>query len=94
MPHGLSVCLRLGTEMIDHTVEIGDGDVSEEVISIQVTDQIETDSDPGKLTVTLANRLKRSYATTWPPQTTSMKITIRNWVYHNESHRAAAGGRT
>ena len=80
--------------MIDHTVEIGGVDVSEEVISIQVTDQIETDSDPGKLTVTLANRLKRGYATTWPPQTTPMKITIRNWVYHNESHRAAARGRT
>ena len=79
--------------MIDHTVEIGSIDVSEEVISIQVQDQIETDSDPGKLTVTLANRLKKSYATTWPPQATSMKIIIRNWVYHNESHRAAAGGR-
>ncbi|VVB63402.1 Uncharacterised protein [uncultured archaeon] len=78
--------------MLDHIVVVGDADVSEETISIKVQDQIETDSDPGKITVVLANRLKKGYTTAWPPQTTPMKVIIKNWVYDNDAERALAGG--
>lgn len=78
--------------MLDHLVTIGGEDVSDEVIKINVQDQIETDSDPGKITVTLANRLSKKYTAKWPPQTTPIKIIIHNWVYNSESERAAAGG--
>ncbi len=78
--------------MIDHLVTIGGDDVSEEVIKINIQDQIETDSDPGKITVTLANRLSKKYTAKWPPQKTPIKIILYNWVYNNESERAAAGG--
>ena len=71
---------------------IGGSDVSNELISIKVQDQIETDSDPGKMTIVLANRLKKGYTTAWPPQTTPVKIIIKNWVYNTESERKAAGG--
>jgi hypothetical protein len=78
--------------LIDHLVTVGGVDVSEEVIKINVQDQIETDSDPGKITVTLANRVSKAYTAKWPPQTTPIKIIIYNWVYNSESERAAAGG--
>jgi hypothetical protein len=78
--------------MIDHKVTVGGDDVSEEVIKINIQDQIETDSDPGKITVALANRLSKKYTAKWSPQKTPIKIILYNWVYDNESERAAAGG--
>lgn len=79
--------------MIDHIVTIGGIDVSDEVINIHVQDQIDTDSDPGKITITLVNRpSKYSTIASWTPQTTPIKIIMKNWVYNRESERLAAGG--
>lgn len=78
--------------MLDHKVLIGDIDVSNEVISVRIQDQIETDGDPGKISVVLANRLNRSYDTIWPPQKTVITVVLYSWVYRSEGERAAAGG--
>jgi len=79
--------------MIDHIVEIGGIDVSEESISVEVQDQIDTDSDPGKMTITLVNRpSKYSTIESWIPQTTPIKIILKNWVYRTETERVMAGG--
>jgi len=79
--------------LIDHEVTIGGIDVSAEVLSIKVQDQIDTDSDPGKITITLVNRpSKYSTVAAWIPQTTPIKIILKNWVYDSDKEREAAGG--
>jgi hypothetical protein len=79
--------------MIDHEVTIGGIDVSEEVLSIKVQDQIDSESDPGKITITLVNRpSKYSTIESWIPQTTPIKIILKNWVYRTEAERVMAGG--
>ena len=54
-----------------------------EVIKIQVKQSVETDSDPGKATITLANR-KQKYSMAFPPQVTPVEITLYNYTYKNE----------
>lgn len=67
--------------MIDHTVTIGGGDISDSVVSIEVDDQIDTSSDPGKIKIVLANRASiLSTVASWKPQTTPIEITLKNWV--------------
>ncbi len=78
--------------MIDHKVLIGDDDVSNEVVSIKVQDQVDTDADPGKITIVLANRLKKDYSTLWAPQKTPIEVVIYNWCYDTEEERRLAGG--
>jgi hypothetical protein len=51
-----------------------------EVVKINVQQNLETDSDPGKITITLANR-HQMYTNKWPPQVTEIKIILYNWVY-------------
>lgn len=66
--------------MIDHSVKIGSEDVSMDINKIEVQQSIETDSDPGKITITLANRAQK-YTNKWPPQKTGITILLYNWVY-------------
>lgn len=74
--------------MIDHEVLIGDSDISDSVVSIKVDDQIDTSSDPGKITIVLANRASiMSQVASWKPQTTPIEITIKNWVYGSGSEK-------
>ena len=77
--------------MIDHLVTVGGTDVSNEVLKISVQQSLDTDSDPGKFTITLANPHQK-YRNRWPPQVTPIKIILYNWVYNRESERIAAGG--
>lgn len=58
--------------LIDHVVTIGgDSEISDSVVSIQVEDQIDTSSDPGKIKIVLANRASiMSEVSSWKPQTT------------------------
>jgi len=69
--------------MIDHIVTIGgDSDISNSVVSIEVVDQIDTSSDPGKIKVVLANRPSiMAQVASWKPQTTPIEIILKNWVY-------------
>jgi hypothetical protein len=78
--------------MIDHKVMIGGEDVSEDVIKINVQQNMDTDSDPGKFAITLANPAQK-YTMRWLPQKTEIVITLYNWVYNSENERTAAGGR-
>jgi hypothetical protein len=55
--------------MIDHRVMIGGEDVSADVIKIDVQQSMDTDSDPGKFVITLANPAQK-YTMKWLPQTT------------------------
>jgi len=68
--------------LIDHVVTIGgDSEISNSVVSIQVDDQIDTSSDPGKIKIVLANRPSiMSQVSSWKPQTTPLEIVIKNWV--------------
>lgn len=67
--------------MIDHEVLIGGSDISDSVVSIQVEDQIDTSSDPGKIKIVLANRASiLSTVSSWKPQTTPIEITLKAWV--------------
>lgn len=68
--------------LIDHVVTIGgDSEISNSVVSIQVDDQIDTSSDPGKIKIVLANRASiMSQVSSWKPQTTPLEIVIKNWV--------------
>lgn len=77
--------------MLDHKVIIGGEDVSDDVIKIDVQQSMDTDSDPGKFVITLANPAQK-YTMHWLPQTTEIVITIYNWVYNSENERALAGG--
>lgn len=77
--------------MIDHKVMIGGEDVSDDVIKIDVQQSMDTDSDPGKFVITLANPAQK-YTMRWLPQTTEIVITIYNWVYTTENERTLAGG--
>jgi hypothetical protein len=77
--------------MIDHKVIIGTDDVSQEVIKISTQQSLDTDSDPGKITVILANPFQK-YTNKWPPQKTPIKIIVYNWVYYSEAERAIASG--
>jgi len=78
--------------MIDHIISVGGQDVSNEVISVKIQQQIvEADSDPGKITITLANR-GQIYTNRFPPQTTPIEITFKNWVYRTEEEWRLAGG--
>ena len=77
--------------MLDHKVIIGGEDVSDDVIKIDVQQSMDTDSDPGKFGITLANPAQK-YTMHWLPQTTEIVITIYNWVYNSENERALAGG--
>jgi len=77
--------------MIDHKVMIGDEDVSSDVINIKIEDQIETDSDPGKITILLANR-QQKYTTKFTPQRTVITVFFYNFVYRTEAERRIAGG--
>lgn len=78
--------------MIDHEVLIGGEDVSSDVLKISAQQTIETDSDPGKITITLANPHQK-YTNRWPPQKTPFVATVYNWVYSNETERQVAGGK-
>ena len=79
--------------MIDHLVRIGGEDVSDAVVSIKVNQSNDVDSDPGKFTITLANRHQK-YTTKWPPQVSEIQIILYNWVYRpgdeNPSGRSKA----
>lgn len=75
--------------MIDHKVLIGGLDVSKEVISIKIQDQIETDSDPGKITIVLANR-KQKYTARFTPQKTPIEVVFFNFVYDSKEERYTA----
>ncbi len=78
--------------MIDQIITVGDQDVSNEVISVKIQQQIvEADSDPGKITLTLANPHQK-YTNRFFPQTTPIEITFKNWVYRTEEERRLAGG--
>jgi len=77
--------------MIDHKVTIGTDDVSQEVIKINTQQSLDTDSDPGKITIVLANPHQK-YTNKWPPQKTLLKIILYNWVYYSEAERSAASG--
>jgi len=78
--------------MINHKVTVGGIDVSNELISFQVQQQIaEADSDPGKITIVLANPHQK-YTNRFPPQTTPIEIIAYNWVYRNDEERRLAGG--
>src|SRR5512137_1610794 len=77
--------------MIDHKVIIGTDEVSQEVIKISTQQSLDTDSDPGKITVILANPFQK-YTNKWPPQVTPIKIIVYNWVYYSEAERAIANG--
>jgi len=52
--------------MIDHRVMIGGEDVSADVIKIDVQQSMDTDSDPGKFVITLANPAQK-YTMKWLP---------------------------
>ncbi len=69
--------------IIDHKVIVGGLDVSNEVIEISVQQSIETDSDPGKISIKLANRAQK-YTNRFPPQLTPIEITLYNYTYKNE----------
>jgi len=79
--------------MIDHKVTIGGENVSDDVVSIKVNQSNDVDSDPGKFTITLANRHQK-YTTKWPPQVSEIEIILYNWVYRagdeNPSGRSRA----
>jgi len=79
--------------LIDHKVTIGGEDVSDAVVSIKVNQSNDVDSDPGKFTITLANRHQK-YTTKWPPQVSEIEISLYNWVYRagdeNPSGRSRA----
>lgn len=79
--------------MIDHKVTIGGENVSEDVVAIKVGQSNDVDSDPGKFTITLANRHQK-YTTKWPPQVSEIEIILYNWVYRagdeNPSGRSRA----
>ena len=78
--------------MIDHKVTVSGMDVSNDLISFQVQQQVaEADSDPGKITIVLANPHQK-YTNRFPPQTTPIEIIAYNWVYRNEEERRLAGG--
>ena len=78
--------------MIDHKVTVGGIDVSNELISFEVQQQVaEADSDPGKITIVLANPHQK-YTNRFPPQTTPIEIIAYNWVYRNDDERRTAGG--
>lgn len=79
--------------MIDHQVKVGDADVSEEVTKVTAQQSIETDSDPGKITITLANR-HQMYSNRFPPQKTPIEVILYNWRYRNGAKRRLAGGRS
>jgi len=68
--------------LIDHVVTIGgDSEISDSVVSIQVEDQIDTSSDPGKIKIVLANRASiMSEVSSWKPQTTPIEVVLKNWV--------------
>ncbi|MHB8120467.1 MAG: hypothetical protein ACYDHX_17410 [Methanothrix sp.] len=80
-----------GNKIIDHLVIIGGEDVSADVLKISVQDSLDTDSDPGKMTIALANPAQK-YTMHWPPQKTVIEITLYNWVYRTEEERRLAGG--
>jgi hypothetical protein len=78
--------------MIDHVVTVGDQDVSNEVMEVEIEQQIvEADSDPGKITIKLANPAQK-YTNRFPPQTTPIEIIFKNGVYDSEVERRLAGG--
>jgi hypothetical protein len=77
--------------LIDHLVTIKGIDVSNEVIKINVQQAVDSDSEPGKTTITLANPHQK-YTNFWPPQITPFKVILYNWRYNSENERAAAGG--
>jgi hypothetical protein len=78
--------------MIDHKVIVGAEDVSDEAIKITVQQTIDTDSDPGKFSITLANPHQK-YTNHFTPQVTPVKIILYNWRYRSEEERSLAGGR-
>ncbi len=69
--------------MIDHQVIIGGFDTSMEVESIKVQQTMETDSDPGKITVVLANR-HQMYTNKFSPQNSTIFVILYNYTYKNE----------
>jgi len=78
--------------MIDHKVTVGGIDVSNDLISIQVQQQVaDADSDPGKITIVLANSHQK-YTNRFSPQVTPIEIILYNFVYNSEEERRLAGG--
>jgi hypothetical protein len=59
-----------------HQVLIGNEDVSEDVTSIHTDQSVETDGDPAKVEIKLANR-KSKYVDRYPPIVTHFKIVLR-----------------
>lgn len=76
--------------MLDHKIMIGGEDVSNEVIKVTVQQAIDSDSEPGKIAISLANRAQK-FTNHWPPQATPIKVILFNWVYNSEAERVAAG---
>ncbi|OPY54698.1 MAG: hypothetical protein A4E48_00277 [Methanosaeta sp. PtaU1.Bin060] len=78
--------------MIDHKVTVGGIDVSFDLISFEVQQQVaEADSDPGKIKIVLANPHQK-YTNRFFPQTTEIEIIVYNWAYDTEEKRRLAGG--
>ena len=63
--------------MITHRVVVGAIDVSEDVVSIRVDAALDTESDPSKVEIRLAN-IKRMYDMAFTPQTTQFQIELIN----------------
>lgn len=78
--------------MISHLVKIGGEDVSRHVISITTSQTIEDDSNPGKITVVLAN-VDEMYTGKFLPQLSTMHVTLYNFVYSAEREFKVAWGR-
>lgn len=77
--------------MIDHEISINE-DVSKHVISCAVQQSIENDSDPGKITVVLAN-VDQIYTDRFVPQVDTMVIKLKNFVYSAEREWIVAIGK-
>jgi hypothetical protein len=78
--------------MIDHVVIINNKDVSKHVISINIEQSIETDSDPGKITVVLAN-VDSQYTTQFVPQAHTIEVYLYNFVYSSPVGGIVATGK-
>jgi len=63
--------------LITHRVIIGGINVSEDVVSLRVDAALDTESDPSKVEIRLAN-ISRKYDTTFTPQSTEFQIELIN----------------
>lgn len=71
--------------MIDHLVLVGGENVSDWVKEFEVEQNLDSDSDPGKIKIILANSAQK-FTNHWPPQITEIEITAYNWVYRQDDH--------